>query len=249
MRIKKPTASQCPSSSSIIRCSFFTSALNQLLMMYIYIYTWSNRTGRLRLLYIHCTKLHELKPSPPFNRRRKKPRPGPVPSAPSAQPTERRSGAEVADLRGNKNPQNNTKHIKNMQEPWKQQADLASYFLLDWMTSVSIIHHFKSISMSTVKICKVFLKIDLWSFLISWRVPFFCRLPRDKSWTCCVSQTKRSTDWQDLTRVDTFWCQTTSEMWVIYVEVLRSILRTFLVFDLSNTLTLINLNVTIRSIQ
>lgn len=144
MRIKKPTASQCPSSSSIIRCSFFTSALNQLLMMYIYIYTWSNRTGRLRLLYIHCTKLHELKPSPPFNRRRKKPRPGPVPGAPSAQPTERRSGAEVADLRGNKNPQNNTKHIKNMQKPWKQQADLASYFLLDWMTSVSIIHHFKA---------------------------------------------------------------------------------------------------------
>lgn len=148
--------------------------------------------------------------------------------------------------------QKSTKQYKTYQKHAKAMETTSRFGLILFvgLDDLSIDHSsFQSISMSTVKICKVFLKIDLWSFLISWRVPFFCRLPRDKSWTCCVSQTKRSTDWQDLTRVDTFWCQTTSEMWVIYVEVLRSILRTFLVFDLSNTLTLINLNVTIRSIQ
>lgn len=36
------------------------------------------------------------------------------------------------------------------------------------LDDLSIDHSsFQSISMSTVKICKVFLKIDLWSFLIS----------------------------------------------------------------------------------
>ena len=248
MRKKKPTASQCPSCSSIIRCSFFTSALNQLLMMYVYIYIYMwymDVHGILSywddsVLYVHSLhKVARIEAIPPS--RRKKPRPGPVPSAPSAQPTERRSGAEVTDLRGNKNPQNISKTCRSHPNKriWPH-----TFCWIGWPQYRSFI-----ISKHFYFYCNVFFKIHLWSFLLSWRVPFFCRIPRDKSWICCVSQTKRSKDWGYLTRVDAFWCQTTSEMWVIYIEVLRSILRTFLVFDLSNTLTLINLNVTIRSIQ